>query len=124
VDSEQLLNLEERIRNSQSLVVPSDTLRGRVVSEILQRQSGQVLAGKLYRFCCIALICNACILMSVRSMDRWWNEHYQPVSSSELLCRAQQIQDSSHMEPAESLAEAYHQWKLQLASHWKNAAQE
>ena len=104
-------------------MVASDTLRARVVSEILQRQSGQETTAKLYRACCILLICNACILMSVRSMDRWWNEHYQPVSSSDLLRKAKQIQEQSHLEPTESLAEAYSQWKSQLASHWKTGTQ-
>lgn len=118
MESEHLYELEEQIRRSQELVVPSDTLRGRIVSEILQRESGSELTAKLYRFCCFALIVNASVLMSVRSMDRWWSERYQPISSDKLLLKAQQIQDDSQLNPTESLAEAYSQWKNQLAQHW------
>ena len=118
MESEHLYELEERIRRSQELVVPSDTLRGRIVSEILQRESGSELTTKLYRFCCLALIVNASVLMSVRSMDRWWSERYQPISSDKILLKAQQIQDDRQLNPTESLAEAYSQWKKQLAQHW------
>jgi len=119
--SEHLYELEEQIRRSQDLVVPSDTLRGRIVSEVLRRESGSELTTKLYRFCCIALILNASALMSIRSMDRWWSEHYQPISSDKLLLKAQQIQDDRQLNPTESLAEAYSQWKNQLAQHWQRA---
>ena len=116
-----LLEIESRVREAQALVVPSDTLRGRVVSEILRRESGNELSGKIYRFCCLALILNASMLMSARSMDRWWSELYQPVSSNKLLSKAQSIQEQSRLDPTESLAEAYSQWKSQLAEHWPNA---
>ncbi|MFM8571326.1 MAG: hypothetical protein ACKOAU_06990 [Pirellula sp.] len=120
MDSDQLHRLEERIRRSEDLVVPSDTLRGRVVSEVLRRHSGREFANNLSRFCCLALICQACVLMTVRSMDRWWSDHYHPVSSRELLTQAHAIQRESRLDANESLAEAYSQWKTRLASHWKS----
>jgi len=121
MDSERLLDLENRIRRSGDFVAPSDTLRGRVVSEVLRRQSGNEVMSKLYRICCVFLIGNACALMAANSLDRWWNEHSHPVTSSELLRKANQIQKQHKLDPSESLAEAYSQWKSQLASHWKTA---
>lgn len=119
MDSEKLFDLENRIRRSGSLVVPSDTLRARVVSEVLRRQAGTEIMDKLYRICCVFLIGNACALMSVRSLDRWWDENCQPITSSELLHKADQLQKRDRLDPTESLAEAYSQWKSQLASRWK-----
>ena len=119
MNSEQLHELEERIKRSENLVLTTDTLRGRVVSEVLQRERAASLVNQLSRFSVLLLICNACILMSVRSLDRWWHDHYQPVSSIELVRKAGEIQQESRLEPTESLAEAYGQWKSTLASHWE-----
>ncbi|MFM7974109.1 MAG: hypothetical protein ACKO8U_03485 [Pirellula sp.] len=121
MDSERLFDLENRIRRSGDFVAPSDTLRGRVVSEVLRRQSGNEIISKLYRICCVFLIGNTCALMAANSLDRWWDEHSHLVTSSELLRKADQIQKQHKLDPSESLAEAYSQWKSQLATHWKTA---
>jgi hypothetical protein len=119
MNSEQLHELEERIKRSENLVLTTDTLRGRVVCEVLQRERAASLVNQLSRFSVLLLICNACILMSVRSLDRWWHDHHQPVSSIELVRKADEIQQGSRLGPTESLAEAYGQWKSKLASHWE-----
>jgi hypothetical protein len=36
-----------------------------------------------------------------------------------MLRKANDIKKERHLETTESLAEAYSQWKSQLASHWK-----
>ena len=119
MDSEKLYELEKRIQRSKDLMVPSDTLRSRVVSEVLGRHSGKQITDAIGRCCSILLIGSAVTLMSVRSLDRWWDRHYHPVSSSEILHKANDIKKERHLETTESLAEAYSQWKSKLASHWK-----
>lgn len=119
MNSEQIHRLEERIKRSENHVLATDTLRGRIVGEVLQRDRAASLAKRLSRFSVLLLICNACILMSIRSLDRWWHDHYQPLFSVELVRRADEIQQGSRLEPAESLAMAYGQWKSKLASHWE-----
>jgi len=119
MNSEQIHRIEERIKRSENHVLATDTLRGRIVGEVLQRDQAASLANRLSRFSVLLLICNACILMSIRSLDRWWHAHYQPLFSVELVRRADEIQQGSRLEPTESLAMAYGQWKLKLASHWE-----
>jgi hypothetical protein len=119
MNSEQIHSLEERIKRSENHVLASDTLRGRIVGEVLQRDQAASLANRLSRFSVLLLICNACVLMSIRSLDRWWHDHYQPLFSLELVRRADEIQQGSRLEPTESLAMAYGQWKSKLASHWE-----
>jgi len=119
MNSEQIHSLEERIKRSENHVLATDTLRGRIVGEALQRDQAASLANRLSRFSVLLLICNACILMSIRSLDRWWHDHYQPLFSVELVRRADEIQQGSRLEPTESLAMAYGQWKSKLASHWE-----
>ena len=121
MDSERLFDLENRIRRSGDFVAPSDTLRSRVVLEVLRREAGNENLSKLYRVCCVVLIGNAIALMSANSFHRWWDEHAHALTSSELLRRADMLQKQNRLDPAESLAEAYSQWKSQLASHWKTA---
>ena len=113
MDSEKLFDLENRIRRSGDFVAPSDTLRGRVVSEVLRRQSGNEILSKLYRVCCVFLSGNACALMAANSLDRWWNELSHQVTSSELLRKANQIQKKHKPDPTQSLAEAKIHWKAQ-----------
>jgi hypothetical protein len=119
MNSEQIHSLEERIKRSENHVLATDTLRGRIVGEVLQRDQAASLANRLSRFSVLLLICNACVLMSIRSLDRWWQDHYQPLFSLELVRRADEIQQGSRLEPTESLAMAYGQWKSKLASHWE-----
>ena len=119
MNSEQIHCLEERIKRSENHVLATDTLRGRIVGEVLQRDQAASLANRLSRFSVLLLICNACVLMSIRSLDRWWHDHYQPLFSLELVRRADEIQQGSRLEPTESLAMAYGQWKSKLASHWE-----
>ena len=119
MNSEQIHSLEERIKRSENHVLATDTLRGRIVGEVLQRDQAASLANRLSRFSVLLLICNACVLMSIRSLDRWWHDHYKPLFSLELVRRADEIQQGSRLEPTESLAIAYGQWKSKLASHWE-----
>ena len=119
MNSEQIHSLEERIKRSENHVLATDTLRGRIVGEVLQRDQAASLANRLSRFSVLLLICNACVLMSIRSLDRWWHDHYQPLFSLELVRRADEIQQGSRLEPTESLAMAYGQGKSKLASHWE-----
>lgn len=119
MDAEELYKLEKSIHRSKDLVVPSDTLRGRVVGEVRRRESGKQLADKIHRICCTLLIFIATSIMSVRSLDQWWGQPIEPVSSSDILRKANELQKESRLDPTESLAEAYSQWKMQLASHWK-----
>jgi hypothetical protein len=119
MNSEQIHSLEERIKRSENHVLATDTLRGRIVGEVLRRDQAASLTNRLSRFSVLLLICNACVLMSIRSLDRWWHDHYQPLFSLELVRRADEIQQGSRLEPTESLAMAYGQWKSKLASHWE-----
>ena len=119
MNSEQIHRLEERIKRSENHVLATDTLRGRIVGEVLQRDQAASLSNRLSRISVLLLICNACILMSIRSLDRWWHDHYQPLFSVELVRRADEIQQGSRLEPTESLAMAYGQWKSKLASQWE-----
>jgi hypothetical protein len=119
MNSEQIHSLEERIKRSENHVLATDTLRGRIVGEVLRRDQAASLTNRLSRFSVLLLICNACVLMSIRSLDRWWHDHYQPLFPLELVRRADEIQQGSRLEPTESLAMAYGQWKSKLASHWE-----
>ena len=112
-------DLEQRIRGAKDLVVPSDTLRGRVVGESLRRHQGERFDRRVYRLCMLLLIGSACYCMSLRSLDGWWNEHFRITTSETIERRAEEIRRIHHVSPADSTADAYSEWKNALSSQWQ-----
>lgn len=109
--------VEDRVRQAGDLIVPSETLRGRILEEALRQHRGEGLDRMLMRLGFALLLASLSVVLAFRSSDSRWQERYRPITSEVLLERAEAISGDSHMEQAEALAMAYDEWRMNLRSN-------
>jgi hypothetical protein len=117
--SEELTAIELRIQQAADLVVPSDTLRGRIVGEALRRDRDEQNDRKILRYGFTLLLASVCVVFAFAELEKRFEDRFRLVTSDALLRRADQLRAEGDLEPAESLALAYDEWRMHLkASGW------
>jgi hypothetical protein len=115
----ELTALELRIQQAADLVVPSDTLRGRIVGEALRRHRDEQTDRRILRYGFTFLLARVCVLFAFAALEKRFEDRLRPVTSDVLLRRADELRAEGGLEPAESLALAYDEWRMHLkASGW------
>jgi|LakMenEpi03Aug12_release.lakeMendotaPanAssembly.Ray.scaffolds.fasta_scaffold41330_6 hypothetical protein len=111
------LRVEDRVRQAGDFIVPSETLRGRILEEALRQHRGEGFDRMLMRLGFALLLASLSVVLAFRSGDSRWQERYRPVTSEVLLERAEALSGDSHMQEAEALAMAYDEWRMNLRSN-------
>ncbi len=109
--------VEDRVRQAGDLIIPSETLRGRILEEALRQHRVDGLDRMLMRLGFALLLASLSVVLAFRSSDSRGQERYRPVTSEVLLERAESLSGDSHMQQAEALAMAYDEWRMNLRSN-------
>lgn len=115
--SNQHGSIEDRVRQAGNLIVPSETLRGRILEEARRQYRDEGTDRMLMRFGFALLLASLSVLLALRSSDSRLQERFRPVTSEVLLERAEALSGDSQMQQAEALAMAYDEWRMNLRSN-------
>ena len=110
-------SIEDRVLQAGNLIVPSETLRGRILEEARRKHRDEGSDRMLMRFGFALLLASLSVLLALRSNDSRWQERLRPVTSEVLLERAEALGGDSQMQQSEALAMAYDEWRMNLSSN-------
>jgi len=109
--------IENRLRQASDLIVPSETLRGRILEQALRQHRDEGADRMLMRFAFALLLASLSVVLAYRAGDSRWQDRFRPVTSDVLLERAEALSADSSMQQAEALALAYDEWRMNLKSN-------
>lgn len=117
-DDDSIAELEARIREAAAYIRPSDRLRGRVLVRAKQWVADRWSDRVLFRSSLALAMGLLCLMIAVQRLESWWIDHPAVISSARIESAAARLADEKHLQTNESVAEAYREWRENLAAKW------
>jgi hypothetical protein len=118
VSPDRIAELESRLRSARDFIRPTEPLRGQILVRAKEWSADRTRDRALFRTSAAAALCLICAMFTMSRLEVWWINHPAVISSARMQERADRLAKEHHLQSSESMADAFQQWRENLASKW------
>ncbi|MEI8213315.1 MAG: hypothetical protein WCI02_14295 [Planctomycetota bacterium] len=118
VNPNRIAELESQLRSASDFVRPTDSLRGQILVRAKEWNADRTRDRAIFRTSTAAALCLICAMFTMSRLEVWWINHPAVISSARMQERADRLAKEHHLQSSESIADAFQQWRENLASKW------